>query len=80
METIGSAIDKLVVADIRLWMLEDKRRDRSLDDSERLKACDTVSPVNAQRNALMDEIDEMVDQAVKRGEAPRMPKYKLYGN
>lgn len=78
METLGSLSDKLSVANLRLWMLEDKRRDLSLPDSERLKAADTVSAVNQQRNDLIDEIDQLHDTAVKRGEAPRMPKHKIY--
>ena len=60
MQTIGSVIDQLTIANIRLWHLEDKRRDKSLSDKERLEACDMVAVVNKQRNDLMDEIDQML--------------------
>ena len=60
METPGSIIDKLTIANIRLWHLEDKRRDKSLSDKVRLKACDDVSIVNGQRNDLIDEFDQML--------------------
>ena len=74
METIGSAIDKLTIANIRLWHLEDKRRDKSLPDSERLKAADTVAVVNGQRNDLIDEIDELI----AKGDYKTFKKCKLY--
>lgn len=80
METLGSLVDKLTIANCRLWHLEDQRRDRSLSDAERLAACDTVSAVNAERNALTDEIDQLFHDALREGQAPRSPKNKLYGN
>lgn len=64
-ETLGSLIDKLTIANIRLWHLEDKRRDRTLPNMDRLHAADMVSEVNAQRNDLIDEIDHYVDDALK---------------
>jgi len=60
MQTAGSVIDQLTIANIRLWHLEDTRRDKTLPDAERLKACDMVSVVNGQRNSLIDEIDQML--------------------
>lgn len=78
METIGSLVDKLAIENIRLWHLEDRRRDRSLPDSERLKAADTVAVVNSKRNALIDEIDQLIHSAIVGGAAPQSPKAKLY--
>ena len=72
-------MDKLSVANLRLWHLEDRRRDKTVPDAERLKAADTVSVVNAERNALIDEIDALAHGAVKAGGFPRSPKCKLYG-
>ena len=77
-ETIGSLVDKLTIANIRLWSLEDRRRDVRLSDDERLAAADGVSVVNGQRNDLIDEIDQLlarwsVGEAVKP-----QPKMKLY--
>lgn len=78
METLGSLVDKLTIANCRLWHLEDRRRDRTLPDGERLKAADMVSAVNAERNALIDEIDRLADSAITSGRAPVAPKNKLY--
>ena len=74
MQTLGSVIDQLTIANIRLWHLEDKRRDKSLSDKERLEACDMVAIVNSQRNGLIDEIDDMLS----KGDIKTFKKCKLY--
>ena len=56
-----------------LWDLEDKRRD--IDNSstdERLAAADRVSIVNKKRNDLVEQIDKVVNNDLK--------KIKLWGN
>ena len=77
-ETLGSLIDKLTIANIRLWHLEDVRRDRSLTDGERLKAADAISVVNSQRNDLMDEIDEFLYLAAHGKVKLKTPHVKIY--
>jgi len=77
-ETLGSLIDKLTIANIRLWHLEDVRRDRSLSDKDRLKAADAISEVNQQRNDLMDEIDEFLYLAARGKVKLKSPKVKIY--
>lgn len=78
-ETLGSLIDKLTVANLRLWHLEDRRRDRALADRDRLAAADAVSVVNGQRNDLIDEIDAYLEAAASgRIDKLTQPKMKLY--
>jgi len=77
-ETIGSAIDKLTIANIRLWHLEDIKHDAGADDSAVASAARKIAVVNKQRNAMIDEIDIMLDKAIKNGEAPMQPKVKIY--
>lgn len=77
-ETLGSLIDKLSVANIRLWHLEDKRRDKGLPDGERLAAADAVGVVNNQRNDLIDEIDVFLTKAGDGQVRLCRPKMKLY--
>ena len=77
-ETLGSLIDKLTIANIRLWHLEDVRRDRSLTDAERLKAADAISVVNSQRNDLMDEIDHFLYLAAHGKVKLTAPHVKIY--
>jgi len=79
METLGSLIDKLTIANTRLWHLEDERRNRSLPDKDRLAACDKVSIVNRQRNDLIDEINQLFSDAIS-GKVTKLiePKHKDY--
>lgn len=79
-ETLGSLIDKLTIANIRLWHLEDARRDKSQPDAERLRATDMVTAVNAQRNDLIDEIDIYLQDAINNPGRKKLvqKKYKLY--
>lgn len=79
METLGSLMDKLSIVNIRLWHLEDIRRDMSLSNKKRLKAADDVSIANSQRNALIDEIDEYLGKALADPEFHKtFHKLKLY--
>lgn len=79
METLGSLVDKLSIVNIRLWHLEDTRRDSSLSGKKRLKAADAVSVANSQRNQLIDEIDEYLGKALSDPEFHRtFHKLKMY--
>jgi len=77
-ETLGSLIDKLTIANIRLWHLEDLRRDLSLPNAKRLAAADKIAIVNSERNDLMDEIDEYLYLAFRGKVKLRAPKVKIY--
>jgi hypothetical protein len=77
-ETLGSLVDKLTIANIRLWHLEDVRRDRSLADADRLRAADAIAEVNSQRNDLMDEIDNFLFLAAQGKVKLKAPKLKIY--
>ncbi len=77
-ETLGSLIDKLTIKNLRLWHLEDIRRDMSLPDSQRLDAADKVSVVNQQRNDLIDEIDQFLADAIAGRVRVTDPKVKIY--
>ena len=78
-ETLGSLVDKLTIANVRLWHLEDQRRDLTLSDAKRLEAADQVAVVNRQRNDLINEIDQFLADAVS-GKKKKLvdPKVKLY--
>ena len=79
METLGSLVDKLTVANIRLWHLEEQKHDPSADDHRVADAARKIAVVNKQRNSLIDEIDEFLDTARKYPERPiTAPKVKLY--
>ncbi len=58
----GEAIDRLIEANLRLWHLEDERRDHTLSDERRLKAADAVSEWNRKRNQAIDEINRILSE------------------
>ena len=58
-------IYKLYQRHSTLWDLEDKRRDRKLDDQDRLSYCDEVSVINKKRNDLVEQVDKIIDSDLK---------------
>ena len=78
-ETLGSLIDKLTIANLRLWHLEEVKHDGEASDSEVADVARKIGVVNKQRNALIDEIDEFLDDARHNLKKPIIsPKLKLY--
>jgi len=74
MDTIGNLIDKLTVVNIRIWMCEDVKRNPNASDAEIAKATRVTNVANQQRNDLMQEIDEQINQLIVSGKPQ-----KLYG-
>lgn len=82
METIGNLIDKLTIANLRIWMAEDNKRDVNASDADIAKATKLTNVVNAQRNDLIQEIDERLNHMVSTGELQKLYKQgstKMYG-
>ena len=64
---------KLYERHSRLWDLEDERRDTENNShSQRLEAADAVSIINKKRNNLVEQIDKVVNNDLK--------KIKLWGS
>ncbi len=64
-DTLGDMIDKLTIANIRLWKLEDSRRDfcqtdESKSEEEVKTFLNKISATNKERNSLIDEINASV--------------------
>ncbi len=82
MDTIGNLIDKLTIANIRIWNAEDKKRDPQASDKEIADATKITNVVNSQRNDLIQEIDEKINHMISTGELQKLYKQgstKLYG-
>lgn len=73
MDTIGNLVDKLTICNIRIWMLEDIKRDETASDKTIADATRKVNLLNQQRNDLIQEIDEGLNE-IAEGK-----KQKLYG-
>ena len=71
--TIGNLIDQLSICNLRIWMLEDKRRDKVATDKELLDANAKIAALNPLRNDLIQAIDEGLNK-IAEGK-----KQKLYG-
>jgi len=82
MDTIGSLIDKLTVVNIRVWMAEDIKRKSDATDKDIADACRITNVANSQRNDLVQEIDEAINEMVSTGKAQKLYKQgatKMYG-
>jgi len=60
METFGSAIDKLTVVNLKIWHLEELKRDKTKSDKDVADSTRKTNILNTQRNDLIQEIDEMM--------------------
>jgi ABC-type amino acid transport substrate-binding protein len=80
--TIGNLIDQLTVANIRIWMAEDIKRNPDASDKEIADATRITNVVNQQRNDLIQAIDESLNEMVVKGETQKIYKQgftKIYG-
>ena len=57
---------KLYCRHAELWDLEDLRRDKNNKDESRLDAADRVSIVNKKRNDLVEQIDNIINNNLKK--------------
>lgn len=82
MDTIGNLIDKLTIVNIRIWMAEDIKRDPNASDTQIANATRVTNIANSQRNDLIQEIDESLNQLVASGKPQKLYKQgstKMYG-
>jgi chorismate mutase len=82
MDTIGNLIDKLTIANIRIWMAEDIKRDKQASDKQIADATRITNVVNSYRTDLIQEIDESLNEMVSTGKLQKLYKQgstKMYG-
>jgi hypothetical protein len=82
MDTIGNLIDKLTVVNIRIWMAEDIKRNTISSDVDIAKACKITNIANQQRNDLIQEIDESINDLIINKVPQKLYKQgstKMYG-
>jgi hypothetical protein len=82
MDTIGNLIDKLTIANIRIWMAEDIKRDNNASDKKIAEATRVTNVVNSYRTDLIQEIDEKINEMVETGKIQKLYKQgstKMYG-
>jgi hypothetical protein len=64
-KTLGELVDALSIVNLKLWHLEDRARDKTLPDADRLQASDVVRELNAERNQLIEAIDDLIPSGRK---------------
>jgi hypothetical protein len=82
MDTIGNLIDKLTIANIRIWMAEDIKRDKNATDKQIADATRVTNVANSYRTDLIQEIDESLNEMVSTGKLQKLYKQgatKMYG-
>jgi hypothetical protein len=82
METVGGLIDRLSVVNIRIWMAEDIKRDPKASDADVAKATRLTNIANQQRNDLIQEIDEQINELIVSQKPQKLYKQgstKMYG-
>jgi hypothetical protein len=82
MDTLGNLIDKLTIVNIRIWMAEDVKRDGTASDEKIVAATKLTNIANQQRNDLIQEIDELVNDLVLYQKQQKLYKQgttKIYG-
>lgn len=82
MDTVGNLIDKLTIANIRIWMAEDIKRDKLATDKQIADATRITNVVNNLRTDLIQEIDEALNEMVSTGKLQKLYKQgttKMYG-
>lgn len=82
MDTIGNLIDKLTVVNVRIWMAEDIKRNTISSDIDIAKACKITNVANQQRNDLIQEIDESINDLIINKVPQKLYKQgstKMYG-
>lgn len=60
--TIGNLIDGLIIANIRIWMAEDIKRDPEATDKQLADATRITNVTNQQRTDLIQAIDEGLNE------------------
>ena len=82
MDTIGNLIDKLTIANIRIWMAEDIKRNTKATDKQIADATRVTNITNSLRTDLIQEIDENINEMVSTGKLQKLYKQgssKTYG-
>lgn len=82
-DTVGNLIDKLTIANLRVWMAEDIKRGKNATDKQIADACRITNVINSLRNDLIQEIDETLNHLVESGKLQKLYKQgntKMYGN
>lgn len=78
METIGSLVDKISIVNLKIFHLENLKRDSKESDSVVAEATRKTNSLNTQRNALIDELDLAMNEIAKGKQQKLFGAHKMY--
>jgi len=77
-DSLGSLVDKLITTSTKLWHVQDVvHHAASMGEGLDADTVQKLAILNLERNRLMTEIDETLDEAVKAGGAQVDARIKL---
>lgn len=77
--TIGNMYDQLSIVNIKIFMLEDQKRDNSANDKMVADATRRTNELNVQRNFLISEIDLALNKIASGKQQNLFGVNKMYG-
>lgn len=80
MNTIARDIDALSIVNIKIFMLENIKRDSNASDSQVAEATRKTNNLNSERNALIDSIDVALNKIAAGDQQQLFGSNKMYGN
>lgn len=77
--TIGELCDKLSIVNIKIFMLENIKRDQSADDKAVADATRKTNELNVERNAIIESINITMSEIAKGNQIVFFGANKMYG-
>lgn len=80
--TIANLIDQLSIVNIKIYFLENEKRDLNATDKNIAEATKKTNILNSQRNNLIQSIDEDLNNMIETGELQKLYQQgssKMYG-
>lgn len=77
--TIGELCDKLSIVNIKIFMLENIKRDESADDKAVAEATRKTNKLNSERSWLVEAIDLELNELAKGNQQKLFGANKMYG-
>lgn len=78
--TIGNLCDQLITVNIKMYMLENVKRDNLATDEIIAEATRKTNSLNEQRNNLIEEIDLAMNEIAMGERQQLFGANKMYGN
>ena len=79
-KTIGAMIDELSICNVKIFILENKKRDPNASDKKIADATRKTNVLNVQRTSLVDAIDITMNELADGKKQKLFGSNKSYGN